>query len=314
MKSSAFLLTLLSPFNPTTSFVVHSSRRRYKSNISSTSPSSFPFSVLSSPPSTFCSERRRTNLNSCKDDDLPQPKTIDASLVKAAKIKLEWEVSEEMNSKPALDLSFREKKGDELFLSEQAFVARDTLTTKNTKEEEEEHLEEVEKERWEDGHVWFETCAELRQLGILPSSTETDKDDYSMWIIESVPQLLRLDTNMVLNTTQLLLSYGFDLSSISSSSSKTFLSILTYPPDSIQYAIESFLKNMMAAPSASFVLAVCKTNPELLLSGIQGGIQELTVKNALGKASDAMYSANQKVAVDSANVLKEIRAKNTKNM
>ena len=53
--------------------------------------------------------------------------------------------------------------------------------------------------------------------------------------------------------------------------------------------------------------AVCKSMPLLFLSGINGGIQERSVRKALGEASKATYNTNQQIAGDVAVTLKAVR-------
>ena len=72
--------------------------------------------------------------------------------------------------------------------------------------------------------------------------------------------------------------------------------LLSYPSYLYAGALE-FLSNMMMLPQAT-IADLCKTNPELLIGGLDGYIQEQSVKNALGSAGDALYGVSRTVAND----------------
>jgi hypothetical protein len=52
--------------------------------------------------------------------------------------------------------------------------------------------------------------------------------------------------------------------------------------------------------------------PPLLLSGIDGGLQERAVQEALGAAGDATYGANRRIAGDAAAALNQLKAQRNK--
>lgn len=71
-----------------------------------------------------------------------------------------------------------------------------------------------------------------------------------------------------------------------------------------------FLSNMMMQNA----IAACLTSPALLLSGIEGGIQEQAVQKALGAAGAATSAASQMIAGDAMQSFKQIQNQKRKRL
>jgi hypothetical protein len=90
--------------------------------------------------------------------------------------------------------------------------------------------------------------------------------------------------------------------------------LLAFPPDHVRYGIE-FLSIMMAMPhDLAQVRMMCAQHPSLLQSGVEGGMQERFVQQALGSAADATQSAQQRIAGDTASTLNQLKTKRTKGL
>lgn len=192
------------------------------------------------------------------------------TLIQAAKTKLLWETLQERQDRPVLDLS-----------------ARDV-----SPEQEEQNESD---DRWKDGHFWSET-----KRGLLEIVDQQHGEDAFSLMLESTPQLMRLEPSMVLETARVLQqTYGINVMDEPR--------LLTFKLCHVEYGIE-FLSTMMALDLDSTKRA-CSASPQLLLGGIEGGLQELAVKQALNAAADATSKANQKVAGDAMKSLKNLKEK-----
>ena len=69
-----------------------------------------------------------------------------------------------------------------------------------------------------------------------------------------------------------------------------------YPKDDVEYGLEFVSTMMMMTPEVA--ASVCQKSSALLLQGIQGGIQERAVQEALRSASDATSKASKSIASD----------------
>lgn len=152
----------------------------------------------------------------------------------------------------------------------------------------EESVEEDTSE-WDDGQRWEATEKALRDLDIECGE-----------FLDKCPQLYRLETSAIVSTAEWLMEEGLG------TAIQAEPRVLSYKCDDVQYGSE-FLLNMMMGVPISPALA-----DQLLLSGIDGGLQERAAKAALGNAGDATYKANQQVAGDAAATLNAL--KNRKRM
>ncbi|KAL3936800.1 MAG: hypothetical protein SGBAC_007954 [Bacillariaceae sp.] len=196
--------------------------------------------------------------------------------IKEASVKLVWEVMEESNNRPILDLSSRDASPED-----------DTNATND---------DGAAKVEWESGQRWRATKDGLIKLGICV--------DDEMRFLDQCPQLLRLDTDMILETAEWILQEfgGSDYFAKQPSSPK----LLSYRLSSVQYGIE-FMSTMMMNNAKPF----CMGSSDFFQTAIDGGIQEQSVSNALGAAADATYQANQKVAGDAMSSLKSLKNRMT---
>lgn len=187
--------------------------------------------------------------------------------VQAASVKLAWEQLEESSSRPILDLSSRDASPENV----------DAISSQQ--------------EEWAMGQKWQETKKALKELGI---SIENETR-----FLNQCPQLLRLDTAMILETAEWISQeFGSDYFANQPTSPK----LLIYRLADVQYGIE-FMSMMMMNDAKPF----CRGSADFFQTAIDGGIQEQSVSKALGAASAATYQANQKVAGDAMSSLKSLK-------
>eukprot|EP00550_Attheya_septentrionalis_P004267 CAMPEP_0198297850 /NCGR_PEP_ID=MMETSP1449-20131203/38570_1 /TAXON_ID=420275 /ORGANISM="Attheya septentrionalis, Strain CCMP2084" /LENGTH=317 /DNA_ID=CAMNT_0043998937 /DNA_START=109 /DNA_END=1059 /DNA_ORIENTATION=- len=205
--------------------------------------------------------------------------------VEAAKQKLPWEILQEKEQRPVLNLSARQVSPEQLSV-----------------EEEEEDSTLLSSQGWEDGTVWCNTRKQLEEIVGVISSNDDDNNDDSIIVewLGVVPQLLRLDTTMVVETARVLLE---ELEIPCELLRQEAPQLLAVPPNHVRYGIE-FLSIMMAMPhDLAQIKRTCAQHPILLQSGVEGGMQEKFVQRALGSAADATQSAQQRIAGDTASTL-----------
>lgn len=214
----------------------------------------------------------------------------DNNLIQKAEEKLVWEILEEQKNKPVLNLSVRDASlEDEPKLS----------TFKET---------ETSEQEWIDGGIWYHTLNGLKEIGVFQlEDTDQGIDDCILQLLRAAPQLLRLDTNTVLETASILK----DEISLGSCWNHIVLeqpTLLTFPPKHVRYGVD-FLITMISPLPLPMIQSMYQSNPQLLLSGIEGGLQEQSVGNALQDALAATSSANKRIVGDSINLRKSIKNK-----
>ena len=215
-------------------------------------------------------------------------------IIRAAEQKLPWEVAAERQSRPVLDLSGGSIGEDDLSLSEAASVSSvggdKTGPVAKTNTFGEERCDD-----WMVGNIWLETKAALVEL-------LTDDETRNEVFLSKCPQLARLPTEDILASAQEVIgSIGLSPSAVQQNPM-----LLSYPSHLYAGALE-FLSNMMMLPQPTLV-DLCKTNQELLIGGLDGYIQEQSVKNALGSAGDALYGVGRSVANDVGKTMRDGRA------
>lgn len=136
---------------------------------------------------------------------------------------------------------------------------------------------------WEHGQLWEETQKGLQGLGCASPGN----------FVTRCPQLLRLQPGMVQETAEWVIS-EFGTKYLESEPR-----FLCYRPEHVRYGLE-FMSMMMMTDAK----VACMAAPALLLSGIEGGIQEQAVKSALGAAGAATSKASQTIALDAMTAVK----------
>ena len=202
-----------------------------------------------------------------------------------AEHKLPWEVAAERQSRPVLDLSGGGSGMDDsdLSLSDAASTARGERRMHENETNNDDY--EVGAVDWSTGGVWRETRQALIEMVILSEATEE-------LCLSKCPQLVRLPTEDVVESARALAdTIGMSPSAIAQNPT-----LLSYPAHLFPGAME-FLSNMMMLPQPT-ISNLCQTNSDLLISGLDGYIQEQSVKNALGSAGDALYGVGRSVAND----------------
>lgn len=145
---------------------------------------------------------------------------------------------------------------------------------------------------WDQGHRWSETKEGLYALD-LPSPDQ---------LLIKCPQLYRLESTQILETARWIIKQeGFGLSYLMHEPR-----VLSYKCSDVHYGLE-FLKQMTMSNSLALLVP-------LLISGIEGGLQERAVQEALGAAAEATYHANQRIAGDAAATLKALKRKGSERM
>jgi hypothetical protein len=180
--------------------------------------------------------------------------------VESASTKLLWETFNESSSKPVLDLSVREASSE---------------ATSNPA---------LDSSEWDQGQRWKVTEQGLKDMGVRTES-----------FLEACPQLLRLETKLVLETADWVIQ------EFSPEYLQSEPRLISSPMTDVSYGLEFMSLMMMSAKAA------CRAAPALLLAGIEGGLQEQAVTKALGQAGDATQQANQKIAGDAAASLNELK-------
>ena len=217
-------------------------------------------------------------------------------IIRAAEQKLPWEIAAERQSRPVLDLSGGSIGEDDLILSEAASVG--SADGDKTGPDAKRNVPGKEPcYDWTDGQIWLQTKAALVELSVL-----TGDEPRSEEFLSTCPQLARLPTEDILASAQEVIgSIGLSPSAIQQNPM-----LLSYPSHLYTGALE-FLSNMMMLPQPTLA-DLCKTNPELLIGGLDGYIQEQSVKNALGSAGDALYGVSRSVANDVGTTMRDGRA------
>ena len=203
------------------------------------------------------------------------PSSPTASEIEAASQALVWEVLEEKSKKPVLNLSGLQNVDISVNDQEDPTTDHDGDAPSNSE--------------WSSGKRWETTKSELRKSrGVLVT------DDFC----KQCPQLWRLETSQVMETMEFLCeSFG------STTMVEQEPRLLSYKRDDVEYGLD-FLSTMMMTKD---VKPICNASPDLLLGGIDGGIQERAVKQALGDASSATDKTSQRLAGDTMSSLRTMK-------
>ncbi|KAG7348214.1 hypothetical protein IV203_016919 [Nitzschia inconspicua] len=199
---------------------------------------------------------------------------IDDKILQAARNKLSWEIVQETQQKPILNLSARD-------LSPESTIEGTSAVERN--------YDDI--SSWKNGERWTATKQLLESLGV-DISNEVD-------ILSQCPQLLRLESFMVEETASCIIDL-FDVEYVQSE-----WQLLSYPLDDVVYGLE-FVSTMMMMPQSD-TRTICAQSSALLLQGIQGGIQERAVQTALGAASEVTSQATKAIASDTMKSFRQLR-------
>ena len=210
--------------------------------------------------------------------------------VEAASAQLLWEAIEEKESRPVLNLSRRDTGGSS---SSSAFSLESLSEPQSNSSNND--TDQNSYNDWKQGNIWIETEKGLQVLGF-------NIVEDGPTLLKACPQLYRLETAMVLETAAWCIDTGFDIDYLLREPR-----ILSYRCKDVAYGLEFITTMLMLKDHDSLQLGVIV--PPLLLSGIDGGLQERAVQKALGDASDATYSANQRMAGDAAATLAQLKQK-----
>lgn len=218
------------------------------------------------------------------------------SMVERAAVPLVWEQLQQRNQQPVLDLTALRKLqyGDDVASTPTPMPTTDTSAENTTCL------------GWEQGQVWTITRQGLFERGIFPSNDDI-KDDWSF--LEQCPQLYRLPSELVLETTDYLLESFNETLSIDTTGKNLILGhqkLLSYRKSDIEYGL-TFLQQMMMLPSKQAAMVTCVNAPALFIAAIDGGIQERAVQDALQSASQATHQANQQVVANAMTSLQTIQ-------
>ena len=214
----------------------------------------------------------------------------DSSLIAAASKKLEWEISEQRNQKPVLNLSLRDASPEDIETS----------------------ADDDDQSQWNQGHRWKVTVEYLSELGVLdsgePSSATQNSQSPSIstrTLLEECPQLFRLDPSAIRETAQWIVD-EFGISFLRAAIIRENNPVLlSFRKEDAAYGLE-FMSTMMMTDAKP----ACAASSAFLLEAIRGGIQERTISAALGAASSATSQASRSIASDTMESFRQLRDAN----
>ena len=229
-----------------------------------------------------------------------------SDILERARVPLYWETQRIEDAKPFLDLS--SKISDRLSLSDEPLISEDEKGLPQDSND-----SETSENHWEYGNNWLETEHQLVTRGILFNVTalacqSNTKLMKSQTMIDGAPQLIRLPSFAVIE------SANFFLHKQLTPLIQVDPVILTYCVDDLNYSIE-YLSNMMTRGNETQALQMIQTSittsPQMALQlfrlGVDGGIDERRVANALGKAATASGSAVELTIRDAGHSYREFK-------
>lgn len=228
-----------------------------------------------------------------------------SDILERARLPLYWETQRNEDAKPVLDLS--SKNSDRLSLSDKYLNEGEECLRQNSFDS------EASENQWELGNNWLETEHQLVTRGILFNATASAcqsnaKLMKSQAMIDGAPQLIRLPSLAVNESANFFMHKQLTpLIQINPD-------ILTYSVDDLYYGIE-YLSNMMTRGNETQALQMIQTrikaSPQVALGllrlGVDGGIDERRVANALGKAATASGSAIEVTIRDAGKTYREFK-------
>lgn len=199
---------------------------------------------------------------------------FDEVLIEAASQKLGWEILEESNLRPVLDLTSRDGAAP-------VVDGPSSLDGGDTSE-------------WDHGQRWAVTKRSLAGMGL---DMNDDGDDEWASFLRGCPQLLRLDPSAVTETAEWVVR-EFGVAYLRSSPA-----LLGFRAADAAYGME-FMSVMMMADAKP----ACSASGRLLEEAIRGGIHERAVGAALRSAATATSKASQSVAAEGMASYRELKA------
>jgi len=247
---------------------------------------------LQSPPTQLLRVVKTSTYNKSSSSSLLCSLRSSEGFVEAAVQKLVWERLEDQQNRPVLNLSERD-----------ASVTDEDSSSSSASSEDEDTS------AWDEGQRWRETEQQLMQLLLDGCSEDDDNNDDNNsigFLLDTSPQLYRLKTAQIVETATWM-SQEFGTAYVFEEPR-----LLTYRRSDVEYGLTFIGIMMMLQNHPEKVKAACQSAPPLLLSAVDGGIQERSVSKALGEASNATYQTNQRIAGDAVATLKTIKNKSSK--
>jgi hypothetical protein len=239
-------------------------------------------------PSYVYQKQPKANVFNAAVGDLTtnEPLSLDPALIRAASAKLPWEMLLQKEQEPILNLS------RDLEAEISATMNDDNTTATDIS--------------WQDGSQWATTRKQLMKLWILPRDMSNGADERyamaasksEMKMLESVPQLLRLETVVV--AAERVLALGLPPALL-----RREPQLLTYPADYIEGGLNFLITMMMS--TKELVVPACRDTPKLLIGAVDGYIQEQFVQRALSDASEATLNTNKRIAANVANAYRAVK-------
>lgn len=236
-------------------------------------------------------------------------------ILERARVPLFWETQRFDDAKPCLDLSSRDP--GILSLSDEANVKNDenTRASDAVSSSVSVNHSSISDNQWEDGHVWLETMQQLISMGVLLNETAVSHQSKtrlmtSESLLDRAPQLIRLPTSQVVEATKFFMTQGLSLTPLI----QLDPSLLTYCADDLSYGIE-YLANMMTRGNKTQTIQMLETqrsiSPSMALSlfrmGVDGGIDERRISDALGTAARASGKAVELAVGDAGRSYREFK-------
>jgi hypothetical protein len=231
-------------------------------------------------------------------------------MLERARVPLYWETQRLQDAQPVLNLS--SKNSESLSLSDEAIFNRDNIAKSPSIDSS--NNSQKWGSTWEDGDIWIETERQLISMGVLFNETTSVQPPAKLinsgTMLDRAPQLIRLPTSQVIESTKFFIDERISLKSLIQQDP----ALITYCADDLYYGME-YLSNMMTrgneTQAIQMIQVQCAVSPQMALSlfrmGVDGGIDEKRVANALGKAASASGKAIEYTVGDAGRSYREFK-------
>eukprot|EP00536_Pseudo-nitzschia_multiseries_P018929 jgi/Psemu1/58064/gm1.58064_g len=217
--------------------------------------------------------------------------SADAHLAAEASKKLPWELSDEKQQKPVLNLSLRDASPEDLPSESEDDVAAN---------------------KWNKGQRWEATIGFLEEMGIVADDDDDDETTpdtpwlsparKSSALLRDCPQLFRLEPSEIRKTGEWIAeTFGTGYLSNAVLRDRNAV-LLSFRRDDAEYGLE-FMSLMMMTDAKP----ACLASSAFLVTAIEGGIQERAVGAALGLAAEATSRASKSIASDTMESFRQLR-------